>query len=109
MTELGQQSIVDKLHYRGYDLLSLNISILPNSNSLCATINSLGIHASSQLCIRWKSRKQNRKRISKKGKIQPIQVVISSRFLKLTNLKASSKPNRANLINVPILLSLYES
>ena len=44
-----------------------------------------------------------------KGQIHPIQVVISSRFPKLTNLKASSKPNRANLINVPILSSLSES
>ena len=65
--------------------------------------------AESQLCIRRKSRKRNRKRISKIVKIQPIQVVIWSRLPKLTNLKASSKPNRANLINVPILSSLSES
>ena len=40
-----------------------------------------------------------------KGQILLIQVVISSRFPKLTNLKASSKTNRVNLINVPILSS----
>ena len=51
----------------------------------------------------------NRKRISEKGQIHPIQVVISSRLPKLINLKASSKPNRANLINVPILSFLFES
>ena len=53
--------------------------------------------------------KKNRKRLSKNGQIHPIQVVISSRFPKLTNLKASSKTNRVNLINVPILSSLSES
>ena len=37
------------------------------------------------------------------------QVVISSRFPKLTDLKASSKTNRVNLINVPILSSPSES
>ena len=41
----------------------------------------------------------------KKGQILPIHVVISSRFPTLTNLKASSKTNRVNLINVPILSS----
>ena len=65
--------------------------------------------AESQLCIRRKSRKRNHKRLSKNGQIHPIQVVILSRFPKLTNLKTSSKPNRANLINVPILSSLSES
>ena len=69
VTELGQRSCVDKLHYSRDDLQSLNISISPISNSLCAKVNSLGIHASSHLCIRRKSRKRNRKRISKKGKI----------------------------------------
>ena len=48
VTELGQNPCVDKLHYSRDDLQALNISILPMSNSLCATINSLGIHASSQ-------------------------------------------------------------
>ena len=80
VTELGQHSCVDKLHYSRDDLQSLNISISPISNSLCATINSLGIHASSKLCIRRKSRKRNRKRISKKGKIHPIQVVNRSKI-----------------------------
>ena len=46
---------------------------------------------------------------AKNGKIHPIQVVISSRFPKLNNLKASNKTNRANLINVPILSYLSES
>ena len=50
--ELGQHSCVNKLHYSRDDLLSINNSISPISNSLCTTINSLGIHASSQLCIR---------------------------------------------------------
>ena len=109
VTELGQHSCVVKLHYSRDDLQCLNISISPISNSLCATITSLGIHASSHLCIRRKSRKQNRKRLLKNGNIHPIQVVISSRFSKLTNLKASSKTNRVNLINVPILSSLSES
>ena len=72
VTELGQHSCIDKLHYRRDDLQSLNISISPISNSLCATINSLEIHASSHLCIKRKSRKRNRKRLSKKGQIHPI-------------------------------------
>ena len=109
VTELGQHSCVDKLHYSRDDLQSLNISISRISNSLCAKINSLGIHALSHLCIRRKSRKWNRKRLSKNGQTHPIQVVISSRFPKLTNLKASSITNRVNLINVPILSSLSES
>ena len=41
VTELGQHPCVDKLHYSRDDLQSLNISISPISNSLCATINSL--------------------------------------------------------------------
>ena len=60
VTELGQHSCVEKLHYSRDDLQSLNISISPISNSLCATINNLGIfHALSHLCIRQKSRKRN--------------------------------------------------
>ena len=43
VTELGQHSCVDKLHYSRNDLQSLNISISPILNPLCATINSLGI------------------------------------------------------------------
>ena len=69
VTELGQRSCVDKLHYSRDDLQSLNISISPISNSLCAKINSLGIHASIHLCIKRKSRKRNRKRLSKNGQI----------------------------------------
>ena len=69
VTELGQHSYVDKLHYSRDDLQSLNISVSPISNSLCAKINSLGIHASSHLCIRRKSRKRNRKQLSKNGNI----------------------------------------
>ena len=69
VTELGQRSCVDKLLYSRDDLQSLNISISPISNFLCAKINSLGIHASGHLCIRQKSRKQNRKRLSKNGQI----------------------------------------
>ena len=84
VTELGQHSFVDKLRYSRDDLQSLNISISPISNSLCAKINSLGIHASSHLCIRRKSRKRNRRRLSKNGNIYPIQVLISSHFPKLT-------------------------
>ena len=53
VTELGQHSCVVKMHYSRDDLQSLNISISPISNSLCAKINSLGIHSSSHLCIRW--------------------------------------------------------
>ena len=109
VTELGQHTCVDKLHYSRDDLQSMNISISPISNSLCVKINSIGIHASSHLCIRPKTRKRNRKRLSKNGNIHPIHVLISSRFQKLTNLKASSKTNRVNLINVPILSSLSES
>ena len=107
--QLGQHARVDQFHYSRDDLLSLNISISPISNSLCATVNSLGLHASNQLCFRRKSRKRNHKRTSEKGQIHSIQVLISSRSPKLTNRKASGKPNRANLINVPILSSLSES
>ena len=45
--KLGQQFSVDKIGYSRDDLLSLNNSISPTSNSLCAAINILGIHASS--------------------------------------------------------------
>ena len=81
MTELGQHSCIDKLHYNCDDLQSLNIYISPISNSLCATINSLGIHASSKLCIRWKSRKRNPKQISEIDKIHSIQVIIFQSWL----------------------------
>ena len=54
VTELGQHSCIDKLHNSRDDLQSLNISISLISNSLCAAINSLAIHASNRLYIRQK-------------------------------------------------------
>ena len=66
-TKLGQHCSGDKICYSCDALLSLNTSISSTSTSLCATINSLGIHASSLICIGRKSRRRNRKRILKNG------------------------------------------
>ena len=66
-TKLGQHCSGYKICYSRNALLSLTTSISPTSNSLCATINSLGIHASSLICIGRKSRRRNRKRILKNG------------------------------------------
>ena len=59
-TKLGHHCSGDKICYSRDALLSFNTSISSTSNSLCATINSLGIHASSLICIGWKSRRRNR-------------------------------------------------
>ena len=67
---LGQQSSQVKIFYNRDHLLSLKNSISPISYSLCATISSLGIHASNHLCITQKSRKRHRRRRSKIGHIQ---------------------------------------
>ena len=108
-TKLGHHCSGDKICYSRDALLSFNTSISSTSNSLCATINSLGIHASGLICIGRKSRRRNRKRILKNGQVNPIQVLISSRFPNSSTLKVSSKLNRANLITVPTLSSLFES
>ena len=72
---LGQQSSQVKIFYSLDHLLSLKNSISPISYSLCATISSLGIHASNHLCITRKSRKRHRRQRSKIGQIQQITVV----------------------------------
>ena len=56
---LGQQSSQVKIFYSRDHLLSLKNSISPISYSLCATIISLGIHASNHLCITRKLRKRH--------------------------------------------------
>ena len=105
---LGQQSSQVKLCYSRDHLISLKNSISPISYSLCATISSLGIHASNHLCITRKSRKRHRRRRSNIGQIYQITVVpISSS--RTPNPKANSALNRANLINIPILQSFSES
>ena len=97
-----------KIFYSRDHLLSLKNSISPISYSLCATISSLGIHASNHLCITRKSRKRHRRRRSNIGQIQQITVVpISSS--RTPNPKTNIALNRANLINIPILQSFSES
>ena len=105
---LGKKSSQVKIFYSRDHLLSLKHSISPIAYSLCATISSLGIHASNHLCIMQKSRKRHRRRRSKIGQIQQITVVpISSS--RTPNLKTNNALNRANLINIPILQSFSES
>ena len=108
VTTLGQQCSQVNICYSCDHLLSLKNSVSSISYSVCATINSLGIHASNHLCLTRKSRKRHRRRGSKTDHIQQIKVVpISSS--RTPNLKANTALNRANLINVPILQSFSES